>query len=168
MLSQVTYQYMCSYLVCDPKFAGEVNIVYTTTIQKLISSALTYKAQLNNMTIPALASAVSNGTMTRFIDLVFYAEMNIRGQLLKLISLYLSCFNTYSNALMMKKRILMGAAMGVTVISLGLLVALAVWVGRHQGLLRDVSNLVKTDSYINEDNQIADKEAFKPLNNQSK
>jgi hypothetical protein len=149
MLSQVTYQYMCTYLACDPNFAGEINIIYTTTIQKLIASALTYKTQLNNMTIPALASSVSNGTMTRFIDLVFYAEMNIRGQLLKLISLYLSCFDTYSSTLKMKKRILMGAAMGATLASLGLLVGLAVWVGRHQGLLRDISNLVKTDSYIN-------------------
>lgn len=167
MLSQVNYQYMCSYLTCDPNFAGEVNIIYTTTIQKLIASALAYKTQLNNMTIPVLASAVSNGTMTHFIDLVFYAELNIRGQLLKLISLYLSCFNAYSNSLMMKKRILMGAAMGVTVVSVGLLVVLAVWVGRHQGLLRDISNLVKTDSYINEDNQITDKEAFRQTNNPS-
>lgn len=69
---------------------------------------------------------------------------------------------------MMKKRIMMGAAMGVTLISLGLLVVLAIWVNRHQGLLRDISNLVKTDSYINEDNQIADKEAFRPANNQTK
>jgi hypothetical protein len=39
ILSQVTYQYMCTYVTCDPNFASEVNIIYTTTIQKIIASA---------------------------------------------------------------------------------------------------------------------------------
>lgn len=120
------------------------------------------------MTPSSLATAVKNGSMTHFIDLVYYAETSIRGELLTLISLYFDCFNTYSNSLMMKKKVLMGAAMAVTLLSMGLLVGLMVFVARHQGLLRDIANIVKTDSYINEDNQITDKEAFKPSSTISK
>jgi hypothetical protein len=55
----------------------------------------------------------------------------------------------------------MGIALSATIISLGLLVGLIVFVIRHQGYLKDIAHLVKTDSYINDDNQIADRDAVK-------
>lgn len=74
----MTFQFMCTYVACDPRFASEVNIIYTTTIQKIISSALTLKSQLNSMNVSTLSTSVRNGTLTRFVDLIYYSEMTIR------------------------------------------------------------------------------------------
>jgi hypothetical protein len=153
---------MCSYLSCDPSFASEVNIIYSTTIQKIISSAQVWKGQLNQMNASSLGGVVSNGSMTHFIDLIYYSEMTIRLALENVIYLYLNCFTTYSNNLMLKKQTVMGIALAITILTLGSLICLILYVIRHQGFLRDIAGLVKTESYINEDNQIADKEAGRP------
>lgn len=160
-LSQLTYQYLCTYVNCDPDFASEVNIIYSTTIQKVLATAVGVKGQLNNMTAGALGAAVRNGSLTRFVDLVYYSELTIRGQLVALTSLYFSCFAQYSNNLMLKKEVLAAVALAATLLALLLLAALAAFVVRHQGYLRDIAGLLKTDSYINEDNLIADREAGK-------
>lgn len=43
----------------------------------------------------------------------------------------------------------MGMVVAATIISFVLLILLTIYVVKEQGYLRDVANLVKTDSYIN-------------------
>lgn len=74
-----------------------------------------------------------------------------------LTEVYFECFINYSDNLAKMKDTLMGVAAIATVISLILLILLVIYVIREQGYLRDIANLVKTDSYINEDNLISDK-----------
>lgn len=73
----------------------------------------------------------------------------------------MDCFNQYSNNLKFKKQLLTGITIGTTLISFILIVLLIVYVVKHQEYLKDIIGLVKTDSYINDDNLIADREAGK-------
>lgn len=79
-----------------------------------------------------------------------------------MIHLYIDCFAEYSNNLMLKKQAMMAAAITTALLGLLALILLLIYVVKHQGLLRDIAGLLKTDSYINEDNQISDKEAARP------
>lgn len=155
-------QFMCTYVSCDPRFASEVNIIYTTTIQKVISSALTLKAQLNSMNVSALRASVTNGTLTGFVDLIYYSELTIRTELERVTDLYIDCFAAYSNNLVLKKQAMMAAAISTTLLGLLALTLLLIYGVKHQGLLRDIAALLKTDSYINEDHQICDEGAARP------
>ena len=140
---------MCTYINCDQKYADQINIIYTTTIQKIISSAQAWKGKLNEMTVAEVGASVKNGSLSSFIDLVYYTENVIRAELITLTNLYFNCFNDYSNNLATKKTMLMGIVVSASIISFVLLILLALYVGKEQGYLRDIANLVKTDSYIN-------------------
>lgn len=72
MLSQVQYQYMCTYINCDPKYADQINIIYTTTIQKIITSAQAWKGKLNAMTVAEVGASVNDGSLNSFLNLLYY------------------------------------------------------------------------------------------------
>lgn len=72
MLSQVQYQYMCTYIDCDPIYADQINIIYTTTIEKIITSAQTWKGKLNTMTVDEVGASVKNGSLSSFLNLLYY------------------------------------------------------------------------------------------------
>jgi hypothetical protein len=109
------------------------------------------------MNLTAFGTNVRNGSMTHFIDLIFYTEASVRGILLDLATLYFKCFNNYSNNLMFKKKLLMDSVLGVTVLGCFLFAILILYVIREQDYMKDIAQLVKTDSYINDNIQIADK-----------
>lgn len=71
-LNQMQYQYMCTYLICDPAYLAQINIIYTTTIQKMIATAQTWKSQLNTINSTSLASLIKNGSLGQFINLIYY------------------------------------------------------------------------------------------------
>jgi hypothetical protein len=76
----------------------------------------------------ALIASVKNGSLTTFINLVYYTESIIRDKLLNLAFLYFDCFTDYSNNLLFKKKMIMGIALGVTLISFFLLIGLIIYV----------------------------------------
>lgn len=63
---------MCTYVDCDPKYADQINIIYTTTIQKLITSAQTWKSKLNGMSVNEIGASVKDGSLNSFLNLVYY------------------------------------------------------------------------------------------------
>lgn len=109
------------------------------------------------MNVSAVQNAVKNGSLTHFIDLIYYSELTIRAVLLNTTYLYFDCFGQYSNNLKIKKQIMTGITLAVTALTFLFLIFLMWYVIRHQGYLRDIVGLIKTDSYINDDHQIADK-----------
>lgn len=149
---------MCSYLKCDPQFQEEVNIIYTTTIRKIINSAMIWEAQLNQAAPEDIGGNLINNDMKLFIDLAFYTESTIRQGLLSLFLLYLSSFNSYSSNLIFKKEILMGITLGITILQGILLAIFSIYAIREQKFMKDIINIIKTDSYINEDNPIGDRQ----------
>lgn len=67
-------------------------------------------------------------------------------------------FNDYKDNLNAYKKLFIGAILISTGVGGLLLIALCIWIVRHQWYLLQIGNLIKTDSYINDDNRGQEKE----------
>ena len=144
-------QYLCEYISCDPRFANDINIVYSATVQKIIqymnnfintTLSLSYSDFKNQMTQP---STLYN------LDLFFYCGNIINAFLDKIYRTYVDCYRAYTNDLISSKTLLMSIALCITVIGSIFLLLYYRSIYINQLYLKDVISLVKTESYINED-----------------
>jgi hypothetical protein len=103
-----------------------------------------------------------NSNSTQYnIDLLFYTEEVIRNHLSNVFVIYLQCFNTYSSDIVFSKSIFIGSIFVITAIGFFLFIMMANYVYKNQCFLSKIGQIIKTDSYINDENHALDKENMK-------
>ncbi len=151
LLIKFQTQYLCEYISCDPRFANDINIVYSSTVQKIVQ----YMNNFINTTL-SLSNSDFKNKMTQpsilyNLDLFFYCGNIINTFLDKIYSTYLECYRTYTNDLISSKTLLMGIAICITVVGSIFFVLYYRSICIDQLYLKDIIGLVKTENYINED-----------------
>jgi hypothetical protein len=90
---------------CDPRFRDEINIIYTSTIEKVFKLINSIISSLEPLEPTAATTALSSSTMKFNLDLIFYTEMVIRITLTQLLDKYDECYLSYSDNLLKDKQI---------------------------------------------------------------
>lgn len=103
MLINLNLKYLCNYTQCDPRFADEINIIYTSTIKKIFTIINGIIEVLDPYDVTTFKQEILKEDMKFKLDLIYYTEKIVRKVLTSLLDTYDECYLNYSALLFRAK-----------------------------------------------------------------
>jgi len=142
---------MCQYISCDPRYANDINIVYSSTVQKMLTYMNTFMNTTLNAKYSDFKTQLTSPTSLYNIDLLFYCARIINDFLNSIYQTYVNCYKSYTDDLITSKTLFVSLSLSVTGIGLLLLLIHFRMIYVNQHYLKDIVAIVKTDSFITEE-----------------
>jgi hypothetical protein len=115
-LTQLYQAPICTYLPCDQQYYDEVNLNFISVINKYAANLSGMVNSTSKLTPAQLTSYLSANK--RYVDLVFYTEMILRGFITDLMMLYLSSYVQFMTNLYASKLNYIYAMIALTALAL--------------------------------------------------
>lgn len=134
-------QQICTYIACDPQYYDEVNLNFISVINKYAMNLSSLVKTTANFTQAQLAAYLMSNK--RYVDLLFYTEMILRGYITNLMMVYLSSYNLFMNNLYNSKINYISAMIALSALGFLALVFFARHVRNEQTMLIRINRIYR-------------------------